>query len=255
MIPASGSAYTYAYATVGEIFAWIIGWDLVLEYGMGAATVAVGWSGYAISLLDSFGIHVAPQWASATGEVITLPDGTSVTGILNLPAVLVVVALDPSPHARHARILAASITSWWHSSCSSLPSSSSWGLLCAQRLLDAVHAGKYRHVWPVRLERRPPRIFRRVLCLYRLRCSFDCGAGGTPATKGHAGHHQCEQHIQDGADDQRAEDADRHVLLRILASCAASRPRRSRYRRRRSRRPPRRTPLQPNGRTRRCWAE
>ena len=58
MIPASGSAYTYAYATVGEIFAWIIGWDLVLEYGMGAATVAVGWSGYAVSLLDSFGIHV-----------------------------------------------------------------------------------------------------------------------------------------------------------------------------------------------------
>jgi APA family basic amino acid/polyamine antiporter len=54
MIPASGSAYTYAYATVGEIFAWIIGWDLILEYGMGAATVAVGWSGYFVSLLASF---------------------------------------------------------------------------------------------------------------------------------------------------------------------------------------------------------
>jgi len=93
MIPASGSAYTYAYATVGEIFAWIIGWDLVLEYGMGAATVAVGWSGYAVSLLESFGIHVSPQWASATGDVVTLADGTSVTGILNLPAVLVVAAL------------------------------------------------------------------------------------------------------------------------------------------------------------------
>src|ERR1700680_493231 len=57
MIPASGSAYTYAYATVGEIFAWIIGWDLILEYAMGASTVAVGWSGYFVSLLNSFGIH------------------------------------------------------------------------------------------------------------------------------------------------------------------------------------------------------
>ncbi len=63
MIPASGSAYTYAYATVGEIFAWIIGWDLILEYGIGAATVAVGWSGYAVSLLGSFGIHFPAQWA------------------------------------------------------------------------------------------------------------------------------------------------------------------------------------------------
>src|SRR6201985_2083262 len=68
MIPASGSAYTYAYATVGEIFAWIIGWDLILEYGMGAATVAVGWSGYFVSLLGNFGIHIPPEWADATGQ-------------------------------------------------------------------------------------------------------------------------------------------------------------------------------------------
>ena len=93
MIPASGSAYTYAYATIGEVYAWIIGWDLVLEYGMGAATVAVGWSGYAMSLLDSFGIHLPPQWAQATGEAVKLADGTSAVGIANIPAVLVVVAL------------------------------------------------------------------------------------------------------------------------------------------------------------------
>jgi len=93
MIPASGSAYTYTYATIGEIFAWIIGWDLVLEYGMGAATVAVGWSGYAMSLLDSFGIHIPAQWAQATGEAVKLADGSTVTGILNLPAILVVAAL------------------------------------------------------------------------------------------------------------------------------------------------------------------
>src|ERR1700743_3069397 len=65
MIPASGSAYTYAYATVGEIFAWIIGWDLILEYAMGASTVAVGWSGYFVSLLASFGINLPPAWVSA----------------------------------------------------------------------------------------------------------------------------------------------------------------------------------------------
>ncbi len=93
MIPASGSAYTYAYATVGEIFAWIIGWDLILEYGMGAATVAVGWSGYAVSLLGGFGIHLPPQWVQATGEVVKLADGTSATGILNLPAALIVLLL------------------------------------------------------------------------------------------------------------------------------------------------------------------
>jgi basic amino acid/polyamine antiporter, APA family len=58
MIPVAGSAYTYGYATLGEIFAWIIGWDLVLEYAFGAATVASGWSGYLISLLGDFGIKL-----------------------------------------------------------------------------------------------------------------------------------------------------------------------------------------------------
>jgi basic amino acid/polyamine antiporter, APA family len=93
MIPASGSAYTYAYATVGEVFAWIIGWDLILEYGMGAATVAVGWSGYFVSLLGSFGIHIPPQWAEATGQAVKLGDGTAATAICNLPAVLIVLIL------------------------------------------------------------------------------------------------------------------------------------------------------------------
>src|SRR5215468_8058483 len=58
MIPVAGSAYTYGYATLGEIFAWIIGWDLVLEYAFGAATVASGWSGYFISLLGDFNIKL-----------------------------------------------------------------------------------------------------------------------------------------------------------------------------------------------------
>src|SRR5262245_12438641 len=58
MVPVAGSAYTYAYATLGELFAWIIGWDLVLEYAVGAATVANGWSGYFQSVLAKLGLHL-----------------------------------------------------------------------------------------------------------------------------------------------------------------------------------------------------
>src|SRR5271170_7664841 len=61
MIPLAGSAYTYAYATLGELFAWIIGWDLTLEYAMGASTVSSGWSNYFIDLLDIFHLKL-PLW-------------------------------------------------------------------------------------------------------------------------------------------------------------------------------------------------
>ncbi len=61
LIPIAGSAYTYAYATLGELFAWIIGWDLILEYAFGAATVASGWSGYVLSFWQDFGIRIPPQ--------------------------------------------------------------------------------------------------------------------------------------------------------------------------------------------------
>lgn len=67
MIPVAGSAYTYGYATLGEIFAWIIGWDLILEYAFGAATVASGWSGYVISFLQDFGVTVPVKLAGAPG--------------------------------------------------------------------------------------------------------------------------------------------------------------------------------------------
>src|SRR4030042_1557992 len=70
LIPIAGSAYTYGYATLGELFAWIIGWDLILEYAFGAATVASGWSGYLVSFLQDFGIRIPPQLASARGEVL-----------------------------------------------------------------------------------------------------------------------------------------------------------------------------------------
>src|SRR5687768_2373896 len=86
MIPISGSAYTYAYATLGEIFAWMIGWDLILEYAVGSMTVAVGWSGYFQRILAGFGLHL-PVWMSAS-------PGAGVEGaLINLPAVFIVLII------------------------------------------------------------------------------------------------------------------------------------------------------------------
>jgi APA family basic amino acid/polyamine antiporter len=75
MIPVAGSAYTYGYATLGEIFAWIIGWDLVLEYAFGAATVCSGWSGYVLSLGQDFGLRLPPELAGTPGSVFVLFNG------------------------------------------------------------------------------------------------------------------------------------------------------------------------------------
>jgi APA family basic amino acid/polyamine antiporter len=94
MIPVAGSAYTYAYTTMGEWLAWIIGWDLVLEYAVGAATVSISWSGYVVSLLNEFGIHLPAQLVSSPFEALTLPDGSKIQGVLNLPAVFIVIVIS-----------------------------------------------------------------------------------------------------------------------------------------------------------------
>jgi APA family basic amino acid/polyamine antiporter len=84
MIPVAGSAYTYSYATMGEFMAWIIGWDLVLEYAVGAATVGISWSRYLVRFLDGFGITLPP-------DLLVGPwDG----GLINLPAVLIIVLMS-----------------------------------------------------------------------------------------------------------------------------------------------------------------
>src|SRR5471030_1389518 len=93
MLPVSGSSYTYTYVTLGEAFAWMIGWDLILEYAMGASTVAVGWSGYLAGILRNMGIVLPPTLTSAPGTVIKLADGGTAAGIINLPAAFIVVAL------------------------------------------------------------------------------------------------------------------------------------------------------------------
>jgi APA family basic amino acid/polyamine antiporter len=92
-VPIAGSAYTYGYATLGEFIAWIIGWDLILEYALGAATVAVGWSGYLVSMLHDFGIQFPAALSAAPGTAIRLADGSTVTAVFNLPAVLITVAV------------------------------------------------------------------------------------------------------------------------------------------------------------------
>lgn len=118
MIPISGSAYTYAYTTLGEFLAWIIGWDLILEYLFAASTVSVGWSGYIVSFLKDFGIYIPVELTAATGtRLIQIPDvgWTQITGdllrhlantgiqpeslahttaIVNLPAMFIIAAIS-----------------------------------------------------------------------------------------------------------------------------------------------------------------
>src|SRR5438309_10979366 len=85
LVPMAGSAYTYGYATLGELFAWIIGWDLILEYAVGAIAVSVGWSGYVVSFLKDFGLIIPPELSAARG-----------THLINLPATLA-ATLNISP--------------------------------------------------------------------------------------------------------------------------------------------------------------
>jgi APA family basic amino acid/polyamine antiporter len=91
VLPVSGSAYTYSYATMGEFPAWCMAWLLILEYGLTSSIVASGWSGYVVSLLKDFGLVIPPQFTAAYGEAIK---GTDITGIFNVPAFLIVLLVS-----------------------------------------------------------------------------------------------------------------------------------------------------------------
>ncbi|MGZ4868086.1 MAG: amino acid permease [Candidatus Angelobacter sp.] len=93
MIPIAGSAYTYSYTTMGELIAWIIGWDLVLEYAVGAATVAIAWSEYFNKILEYMGLHVPYQWCHSPFEV-GMGSDAGVHGIMNIPAVVILLILS-----------------------------------------------------------------------------------------------------------------------------------------------------------------
>jgi APA family basic amino acid/polyamine antiporter len=92
-VPISGSAYAYGYGTLGEFVAWIIGWDLILEYAFGAATVAVGWSGYVVSFLKDIGINFPTQLSMGPWDSVTMADGSKVSGLINLPGLLIAVGV------------------------------------------------------------------------------------------------------------------------------------------------------------------
>ncbi len=102
LVPMAGSAYTYGYATLGEFFAWVIGWDLILEYALGAVTVAIGWSGYVVSFLADIGIHIPPQLSAAAGsELIEVTHGQWQVVTQQLLDGLIAGGVDPAtlPHA------------------------------------------------------------------------------------------------------------------------------------------------------------
>jgi len=93
-VPVAGSAYTYSYATLGEFVAWIIGWDLILEYAFGATAVAIGWSGYVVSFLSDVGLPISPRLASSPLAYDATTGVWSLTGALvNLPAMLIIAAM------------------------------------------------------------------------------------------------------------------------------------------------------------------
>jgi len=94
MIPVAGSAYTYSYATMGEFIAWIIGWDLVLEYAVGAATVSISWSRYLVKFLGYYDIHLPASLTLSPWNSATLADGSIVHGMINLPAVFIVILMS-----------------------------------------------------------------------------------------------------------------------------------------------------------------
>ena len=91
ILPVEGSAYAYAYGTVGEVFAWIIGWGLILEYAMGSMTVAVSWSGYFAKFLTMFGIHL-PNWLTTDPQTFAAAGGTGFS--MNLPALLIALGFE-----------------------------------------------------------------------------------------------------------------------------------------------------------------
>ena len=93
-VPVAGSAYSYTYATMGELLAWIIGWDLVMEYAIGAGTVAVSWSAYFMKFCHQIGFDYPVQWALSPFDSEVLANGQQVHGIANLPAALIVVLMS-----------------------------------------------------------------------------------------------------------------------------------------------------------------
>ena len=205
MIPIAGSAYTYGYATMGELVAWIIGWALVLEYAFGAATVCSGWSGYVLSLLQDFHIRLPPAIAGTPGSVFVYWNGH--WELLNRIATkLAMSGIDPAtlPHKYGVFNLIAFIDQGvgelqlGHRGCegdraADLPrdwnSHADSATEFVEVELASVYSSEYRDLRAVRHLRRYTGCRRDLLCLYRIRRGIDCGAGGEESEAGYADRH------------------------------------------------------------------
>ena len=188
-VPIAGSAYTYGYATLGEFIAWIIGWDLILEYALGAATVAVGWSGHLNSFLNDFvGVSIPPAFAAAPCTFIAMA-GCSPEAIINLPAVFITLAvtvLIVIGIKESANVNAVDRDRQGRGRDHRDPGRRG---VRQHRQLDAVHPAEHRQLRRVRVERRAARRRRDLLRLHRLRRRVGRGAGSEEPAEGHAGRH------------------------------------------------------------------
>ena len=224
-LPVSGSAYTYSYTTIGEFAAWVMGALLLLEYGLAASVVAVGWSGYVVSLLGDIGIHIPAALTGPTGHhlqkdgVDVLVNGAPVVYLFNLPAFLVCAALaillvigvsesrevqqrDRRHQGDGARRLHPRRRLHHPQESADLHAE-----------LGSVHSGADRRQGRVRLERNPPRRLDRVLRLHRLRSGLDRRPGGQEPGQGHAVRHhrlapRLHGHLHPGVD---RPDTDRQL--------------------------------------------
>ena len=181
MIPISGSAYTYAYATLGEFAAWIIGWLLIVEYLFAASTVSVGWSGYVVSLLNGIGAHGIHLPTAFTNAPIVYDEATngfvhSAGGIINLPAIFIIfiltliLVLGVKESARFNNVIVFIkvtviviflVAGVW------FISSANWHPFIPK------NTGKFGHFGISGILRRCSHL----LCIYRLRCSVDSCTG------------------------------------------------------------------------------
>ena len=176
MIPIAGSAYTYAYATMGELFAWIIGWDLILEYAVGSMTVAIGWSGYMQKLLEGAGIAL-PVWMTAA------PSANAPGAIINLPAVIIVLCI--------MYLLVVGIRESARFNAVMVGDQAGGRAVLHRRRRRLRQAGELEPVHALRLVGRDGRRRRGLLRLHRLRRRVDHRRGGEePAARSADRHHR-----------------------------------------------------------------
>jgi len=195
IIPIAGSAYTYAYATMGEIIAWIIGWALILEYALGAATVSISWSEYANNLL---GHRIPYEWCHSPMESV-LVNGVSHHGILNLPALVILFLLsallikgtqESATVNTVIVIVKVSIVlifiaiGWQFIN----PANHTPYMIPADAKPVKLPDGTFYSFssFFTRLGWRSQGSCHRIFCLYRLRRRFNCGAGGKKSEKRYA---------------------------------------------------------------------